>query len=87
MKLDIGGQEAIAAPLERVWTSLNDPEFLSRCIPGCRSMRELAPDTYAVHLVLEVVQGGHFNRYPVNLFRCPSAPCTGIEHATPTRWR
>ena len=33
MKLDIGGKEVIAAPLERVWTSLNDPEFLSRCIP------------------------------------------------------
>jgi uncharacterized protein len=61
MKLDIGGQEAIAAPLERVWASLNDPEFLARCIPGCRSMRELAPDRYGVHLDLKVASvGGSF---------------------------
>jgi uncharacterized protein len=61
MKLDIGGQEAIAAPLERVWASLNDPEFLARCIPGCRSMRELAPDRYAVQLDLKVASvGGSF---------------------------
>ena len=61
MKLDIGGKEAIAAPLERVWTSLNDPAFLSRCIPGCREMRELAPDKYAVQMDLKVASvGGSF---------------------------
>lgn len=61
MKLDIGGQERIDAPLERVWTSLNDPAFLTRCIPGCRSMQETAPDQYAVHLDLKVASvGGSF---------------------------
>lgn len=61
MKLDIGGKEVIAAPLERVWTCLNDPDFLARCIPGCRSMRELVPDKYAVLLDLKVASvGGSF---------------------------
>jgi carbon monoxide dehydrogenase subunit G len=61
VKLDISGREAITAPLERVWASLNDPQFLTRCIPGCRSMRELAPDKYAVHLDLKVASvGGSF---------------------------
>jgi carbon monoxide dehydrogenase subunit G len=61
MKLDIGGKEAIAAPLERVWASLNDPDFLTRCIPGCKSMRALEPDRYAVHLELKVAAvGGSF---------------------------
>jgi carbon monoxide dehydrogenase subunit G len=61
VKLDIGGKEAIAAPPERVWASLNDPEFLTRCIPGCRSMSALAPDKYAVHLDLKVASvGGSF---------------------------
>ena len=61
MKLDIGGKEVIAAPLERVWASLNDPAFLTRCIPGCRSMQELAPDSYAVRLDLKVASvGGSF---------------------------
>jgi uncharacterized protein len=62
VKLDIGGKEMIAAPLERVWTSLNDPVFLSRCIPGCRSMQELAPDKYAVRMDLKVASvGGSFD--------------------------
>jgi uncharacterized protein len=61
MKLDIGGKEVIAAPLERVWRSLNDPECLARCIPGCRTMRELAADKYAVQLDLKVASvGGSF---------------------------
>lgn len=62
MKLDIGGQEMIAAPLEQVWASLNDPGALSRCIPGCREMRVLASDKYAVCLDLKVASvGGSFN--------------------------
>ena len=61
MKLDIGGKEVIAAPLERVWISVNDPAFLSRCIPGCREMRELSPDKYAVQMDLKVASvGGSF---------------------------
>jgi uncharacterized protein len=61
MKLDIGGQERIEAPIERLWASLNDPAFLIRCIPGCRSMREIAPDSYAVRLDLKVASvGGSF---------------------------
>ena len=61
MKLDIGGQERIEASIERLWASLNDPAFLTRCIPGCRSMREIAPDSYAVHLDLKIASvGGSF---------------------------
>jgi uncharacterized protein len=61
VKLDIGGKEVIAAPLERVWASLNDPDFLARCIPGCREMREEALDQYAVRLELKVASvGGAF---------------------------
>lgn len=62
MKLDIGGQELIAAPLERVWVNLNDPAFLTRCIPGCRSMRQVMPDKYAVRLDLKIASvGGTFD--------------------------
>jgi len=61
VKLEIGGQELIEAPIERVWASLNDPAFLTRCIPGCRSMQELAPDSYTVLLDLKVASvGGSF---------------------------
>ena len=61
MRLDIGGTQRIEAPIERLWASLNDPAFLTRCIPSCRSMQEIAPDRYAVHLDLKVASvGGSF---------------------------
>jgi hypothetical protein len=61
LKLDIGGEELIDAPIERLWASLNDPAFLTRCIPGCRSMQEIAPDSYTVLLDLKVASvGGSF---------------------------
>ena len=29
--------QRIAAPREKVWAALNDPEVLKQCIPGCES--------------------------------------------------
>jgi carbon monoxide dehydrogenase subunit G len=61
LRLDIGGQELIETSIERLWASLNDPAFLTRCIPGCRSMQEITPDSYTVHLDLKVASvGGSF---------------------------
>lgn len=61
MKLDIGGNEVIAAPVESLWRALNDPAVLSRCIPGCKAMVETAPDAYKVDMQLKVAAvGGSF---------------------------
>jgi carbon monoxide dehydrogenase subunit G len=61
MKLDIGGNEAIVASGEQLWAALNDPVVLTRCIPGCKSMTEIAPNAYKVELQLRVAAvGGSF---------------------------
>lgn len=61
MKLDIGGSEVIQAPVEALWTALNDPVVLTRCVPGCKSMTETAPDAYKVDMQLRVAAvGGSF---------------------------
>lgn len=61
MKLDIGGKEALAAPAELLWRCLNDPAVLTRCIPGCKSMTEVEPDSYKVDMQLRVAAvGGSF---------------------------
>lgn len=61
MKLDIGGSEIIQAPVEALWVALNDPVVLTRCVPGCKSMTETAPDTYKVDMQLRVAAvGGSF---------------------------
>lgn len=38
------GEQRIAAPREKVWAALNDPEVLRRCIPGCQSLTKEADD-------------------------------------------
>ena len=42
--MEMNGQERIAAPRQLVWESLNDPEILRECIPGCQAL-EKSSDT------------------------------------------
>jgi carbon monoxide dehydrogenase subunit G len=61
VKLDIGGNETIQAPVDALWKALNDPAVLTRCIPGCKAMVEIAPDAYKVEMQLRVAAvGGTF---------------------------
>src|SRR5258708_24010647 len=36
--MDMNGEYQIAAPRQRVWEALNDPEVLRQCIPGCEEI-------------------------------------------------
>ena len=54
MKLDIGGTETIAAPVGALWEALNDPQVLTRCVPGCKTMTEISPDAYKLDMQLRV---------------------------------
>ena len=42
--MKIAGEYRIAADRDTVWAALNDPDMLSRCIPGCESL-EMLSDT------------------------------------------
>lgn len=62
MKLEIAGEEMLEASLETVWKTLNDPECLTHCIPGCKAMNALGPDDYRIEMQLKVASvGGSFN--------------------------
>jgi len=61
MKLDIGGDEVLAVPVERLWEALNDPAVLKSCIPGCKDMVPAGDDKYRLLLNLKVASvGGTF---------------------------
>jgi carbon monoxide dehydrogenase subunit G len=38
--MDISGEYRIAAPRQRVWDGLNDPEILKQSIPGCEEIEK-----------------------------------------------
>jgi uncharacterized protein len=40
--MDMTGEYRIAAPRQKVWEALNNPEILRACIPGCESLEKLS---------------------------------------------
>lgn len=40
--MDMNGEYRIAAPRERVWEALNDPEVLRQAIPGCEELNKIS---------------------------------------------
>ncbi|MGZ9723155.1 SRPBCC family protein [Rhizobium miluonense] len=52
--MDMTGEERIAAPRDAVWTALNDPEILKRCIPGCQSLERVSPTELTATVKLKI---------------------------------
>ncbi len=52
--MDISGQYRIAMPREAVWQALMDPRVLSRCVPGCESLEQTAPNAYRARVALVI---------------------------------
>lgn len=46
--MKISGTAVLNAPVNQVWAAFNDPAVLARTIPGCRELREVAPDAYTM---------------------------------------
>ncbi|TKT78165.1 carbon monoxide dehydrogenase subunit G [Aquamicrobium sp. LC103] len=77
MKLDIGGNETFSISRQKLWEALNDPDVLTRCIPGCKAMTETAPDAYRVEMQLRVAAvGGSFEGAIALKDKEPPSVCT-----------
>lgn len=53
--MQMSGEQRIAAPREKVWAALNDPEVLRRSIPGCQSLEKESDEK--MNAVVEVKIG------------------------------
>lgn len=54
MALEIEGEEIIAAPRDRVWEALNDPDVLKKCIPGCESLNKKSDTEMEAAVTLKI---------------------------------
>jgi uncharacterized protein len=52
--MKIADTYAMAAPPERVFQMLQDPEFLAKCIPGCEGLDRIAEDEYAMRMKMGI---------------------------------
>ena len=63
--MKMAGEQHVAAPRQRVWEALNDPEILRQSIPGCQSLDKEADDRLAA--VAEVKIGPIGARFKGNV--------------------
>lgn len=52
--MELTGDILIGAPREKVWAGLNDPEILTRCIPGCEGMEATSPTERTARVAVKV---------------------------------
>jgi carbon monoxide dehydrogenase subunit G len=48
------GEQRIAAPQQRVWNALNDPEVLKACIPGCETVDKASDTEFSIVMLAAV---------------------------------
>ncbi len=54
MEMKVGGQGAMAASPEEIWTVIFDPAFMAQVIPGCKDIAQPTEDEYQVKMVLGI---------------------------------
>ncbi len=52
--MEMSGEYRIAAPREKVWTALNDPEVLKQAIPGCQDLERTADNEFTAKVRAKV---------------------------------
>src|SRR5437867_4751804 len=48
--MKVEGERRLAAPREKAWKMLMDPEVLARCLPGCEKLEPAGENTYKASL-------------------------------------
>jgi carbon monoxide dehydrogenase subunit G len=52
--MDMQGSRALAVSQQQAWDSLNDPEILKACIPGCEKFERVEENEYAVTVAVKI---------------------------------
>jgi carbon monoxide dehydrogenase subunit G len=52
--MEFVGEERIEAPRDAVWTALNDPDLLQKCIPGCQSLTWVSATELAARITVKI---------------------------------
>ena len=52
--MKMSGEQRIAAPKQRVWEALNDPDVLKRSIPGCQTLEKEGDDRLRATVAIKI---------------------------------
>jgi len=81
MCLKISGEQTLSAPRECVWALFNDPERLSRLIPGCEKLEVISPTEFAgtLNVGVAAVKGVYSGRLKLEEVRPPEHYKMAVE--------
>ena len=71
--MKLSGEQILSAPRERVWDLFNNPERLSKLIPGCEKLEILSPDEFAgtINVGVASVKGVYSGKLKLEEKRAP----------------
>ena len=71
--MKISGEQRLPAPRERVWELFNDPHRLTRLIPGCEKLDQLASDEFAgtIKVGIAAIKGVYSGKLRLDEIRPP----------------
>ncbi|MGH7948908.1 MAG: SRPBCC family protein [Candidatus Binataceae bacterium] len=71
--MKIAGEQTLSAARERVWELFNDPQRLSRLIPGCEELKTLGPNEYegTISVGIAAVKGVYTGKLKLEEIRPP----------------
>jgi uncharacterized protein len=52
--MEMQGKRELAVTQQQAWESLNNPDVLKLCIPGCDKIEATGPDKYAIGMALKI---------------------------------
>jgi uncharacterized protein len=52
--MELTGDIRLSAPRDKVWAGLNDPDILTRCIPGCEGIEVISPTEKSARVMVKV---------------------------------
>ncbi|HVA81170.1 MAG TPA: carbon monoxide dehydrogenase subunit G [Candidatus Binataceae bacterium] len=72
--MKLAGETVLSAPRERVWDLFNNPERLSKLIPGCEKLETLGPDEYGgtLNVGIASVKGVYSGKLKLEDQRAPA---------------
>jgi uncharacterized protein len=71
--MKISGEQTLPAPPERVWELFNDPNRLTRLIPGCQKIDQLASDEFTgtINVGIAAIKGVYSGKLKLDEIRPP----------------
>ncbi len=79
--MKLSGSFHLKAPRQKVWDALNNPEVLTKCIPGCEKLERTGADNYTAQLKVGVaaIKGSYTGKVSIKDQVAPTSYTLHVE--------